>query len=100
MLTVVNSFHSYVILFVTSGVYTRARNHTPVVFVVKTLHRKQTSTYTSWAYTRESSPMSVLCAAEGLVRVTPLDDIFGVYTTVRSGTRCLIAEKLLPVSRV
>ena len=97
---VVKAFHSYVILIDISRARIMMRNRTPVVFVVKILHRKQTSTYTSWAYTRERNPMSVLCAAEGLVRVTPLDDIFGVYTTVRRGTNVLIVVKLLPVSRV
>ena len=46
------------------------------------------------------NPTSVLCVGEGLDGASILDAIFGVYTTVRSGTRGLIAVKLLPVSRV
>ena len=43
---------------------------------------------------------NVLCVTKDLGGARILDAIFEVYTRVRSLTPVLIAEKLLPVSRV
>ena len=94
--SVINYSLRRVILIVTSRVYTRVRNHTPVLTVVKTFLRKFISYSTYGVCTKERSPISVLSVEKVLVIDATLPDIFEVYTVVF--TSDLLMVKLLPIS--
>ena len=61
------SLHRGVILIDISREPTMPRNHIPVRIVVKTFQRKQNSFYTYGVYTRERNPTLALCVVKGLV---------------------------------
>ena len=60
VLFVVKTFHSKQNSFDTTGVSTRVRNHTPVRVVVKTFHGKLISSYTTGVSTRVRNSTTVL----------------------------------------
>ena len=88
-----------VILIVTSRVSTWERNCTPALVVIRSFHGKFTSSFTFGLYTMARNTTAVLCVGEGLGGASILDAICDLYTTVRSLTPVLIAEKLSLISR-
>ena len=94
--SVINYSLRRVILTATSRAYTRARNHTPVLTVVKTFLRKFISYSTCGVCIKERSPISVLSVEKVLVIDATLPDIFEVYTV--EFTSNLLMVKLLPIS--